>query len=640
MQEAHASCSGVRDPDPDPDPPDFHTSHPLNSPLPLSRRPTIALELFNRFEQANSDNISDDVIMADVASDPPSIVSIVSSVPERSSSHPRDDNSERSDKKRSGEPLPANISSSKKVIVNINQSDSSALPSGPAAKPSLPNQPSADYATAFRYCGKDKPPYIVQIQSVQDSDSTSLHPLHISRIVSQASPRNILEIRKIGRNRIVAEMCTYDAANRLLENKSLSNHNLKALVPLHRILRTGVVRDVPQDYTLDMIKESIASPIKVLDIHRLNRRVRIENETKYLPSRTVCIKFSGQFLPQYVYLHNCRYAVSPYVPKARICFSCFRIGHVSKSCKSRPRCLFCGDGKHDSPDPCSRSQGPQVCINCSGAHLATSNLCPHLVRHKMTLSLASTRNIPYSEARKSVNLPGFNSSSFQSPIPDPRYDYINFPNTLSSNSNSNSPPFSFESPNRFSYLSNLSSNTTTSGSPPSSFSSAAKSRPNLINRNLTDVSNSKNSSQPRSSYTRVSHSHNAQPISTSSSSSPPNFQAHYNLLNTPNGRFPPQSGNGVAFASHPPFMDPPPYHALPFQQGPTTPAQSSLLNDIYIMMRHISSFLPSLLELSPTNGIFSSPSDQNGSHNLPSPPPSPLVATLSSPPSIFSLSNV
>jgi len=240
-----------------------------------------------------------------------------------------------------------------------------------------------------------------------------------------------------------------------------------------------------------MIRESIASPVKFLDIHRLNRRVRIENDIKYLPSRTICVKFSGQSLSQYIYLHNYRYTVSPYVPKARICFSCFRVGHVSKVCKSRPRCLLCEKAKHTSPELCSRAQAPQCCINCAGNHLATSHLCPHAIKHKMILSLASTQNIPYSEASKSINLPGIYSNFPQ--ISDPRFDYVNFPNTL--NLSAKSSPSSFDTSSRFLLLFNLGYSSISSGSPPlASFSSAAKRRlwKNLVNSNLTDCSSLRN----------------------------------------------------------------------------------------------------------------------------------------------------
>jgi len=217
-----------------------------------------------------------------------------------------------------------------------------------------------------------------------------------------------------------------------------------------------------------MLKNSISSPIKVLDIHRLNRRTKIDNKIKYLPSRTVCIKFSGQLLPQYVYLYSCRYSVSPYIPKARICFQCFRVGHVSKTCKGKPRCIHCGNDKHASTKPCPRAQSTYICINCSGDHLVTSHLCPDVIKHKMALSLASAKNIPFSEAKKSINSQSYNS--FSSQYADPRFDYRNFSNLPSPRSDP-SPPV-FESPNRFSLLQNL-VNSLSSSSSPDSFASAA-----------------------------------------------------------------------------------------------------------------------------------------------------------------------
>jgi len=95
MQEAAASCPGVRDVDPDPDPPDSRPYLPPDHSLPLPRRPSFALELFDRFERVNSDEFMDDVIMTD---NTPGSQSIVSSALEHSSSPPsipRDDPSEK-----------------------------------------------------------------------------------------------------------------------------------------------------------------------------------------------------------------------------------------------------------------------------------------------------------------------------------------------------------------------------------------------------------------------------------------------------------------------------------------------------------------------------------------------------------------
>jgi len=106
-------------------------------------------------------------------------------------------------------------------------------------------------------------------------------------------------IRKTGRNRIIAEMRTYEA-NKLVASNSLSLHNLKAYIPTHRSLRTGIIRDISQNFSIEQFKDFILSSLKVLEIHRLNRKIRTDGQIKYVPSRTICIKFTGQSLPQYV----------------------------------------------------------------------------------------------------------------------------------------------------------------------------------------------------------------------------------------------------------------------------------------------------------------------------------------------------
>jgi len=197
----------------------------------------------------------------------------------------------------------------------------------------------------------------------------------------------------------------------------------------------------------------------------------VENEVRYVPSRTLCLKFAGQSLPRYVYLSNCRYAVFPYVPKTRICFSCFRVGHLSKSCKSRPRCLYCGEAPHGSSEECIQKQSPPKCINCDGDHLATSHECSKVLTHKMALSLAATENVSFMDALRSVcsSLPSSPVS-----ITDPRMDFHNFP-SLPRSRTPRSPP-QFFSPNSFSPLLNLpsSGDISASSSRIKTFSAATK----------------------------------------------------------------------------------------------------------------------------------------------------------------------
>jgi len=311
----------------------------------------------------------------------------------------------------------------------------------------------SSFLSSLRYNNKDRPPFLVQVQSTLESSPP--HPLHISRILSQILPRDILEIRKLGLGKVIVQLNSYETANRLVNNKSLTASNLKAFIPSYRVLRTGVVRDIPQDVSLETLKESISSPIKILEIHRLNRRLKSGNDIQYVPSRTLCIKFSGQVLPRFIYFYNCRYPVSPFIPKTRICFSCFRIGHLSKSCKSRPRCLHCGEPQHTTAENCPSKHLPVKCINCGGDHLATSHDCPKVLHHKTALSLASTENIPLAEASRLVSSsPPYSSGSTSSVPPDPRFDFINFPYLPRQRPLSVSDP-DISLSNRFSPLSNL-----------------------------------------------------------------------------------------------------------------------------------------------------------------------------------------
>jgi len=445
---------------------------------------------------------------------------------------------------------PSDKSTAKRISV---RKSSDAIASSHDATPATvsPTASSSMYSTAltFKYNSSDRPPFILQVQPVEDSEIASLHPLHMSRILSQISPRDIVEIRKTGRSRIIAEMRNQEAANRLISNEQLTQHKLKAFIPTYRVLRTGIVRDVSQDFSLDRLRESMTSSIKILEIHRLNRRTKTEGEIKYLPSRTLCVKFAGQFLPHHVSICNCRYPVFPFIPKARICFSCFRVGHMSKNCKSQPRCIYCGNNKHPEEEDCSLKSSPPACINCKGAHLPTSHECVIVIRHKMALALASTENIPLAEARRRVNVSSPDPSFFPKDI---RYDYQNFPNLpRRQHSPSLSRPIrqSFTNPNRFSVLADLPPNY--EGLPRRTFSS------------ITAI--------PTRSHIRSAR----QPVSSRSTSgyAPRLEDPRHQYLVCPNGRGLSNAENGAALTTplNPSLASPPQPHqdssSIPLSQG-------------------------------------------------------------------------
>ncbi|KYN13609.1 hypothetical protein ALC57_14200 [Trachymyrmex cornetzi] len=240
-----------------------------------------------------------------------------------------------------------------------------------------------------------------------------MHPIVISSIVAKSGIPDIQEIKKIGRGKILIEAKSATAANRLVDNPAFTKPNLKAFIPAFRVLREGVIQDVPTELQLDYIRRNIKFPgIKILEIFRFNRRITINNKSEYVPSRIHRIKFAGQVLPRVVFLFKTRHEVRPFIPKSRICFKCYRAGHVAKVCKGSPRCLYCGNNVHNEEEPCKGAEVDVFCINCKGSHLSTSKECPVVSRQDNIIKLAAIENISIADARRIIGDQSGSSSRY------------------------------------------------------------------------------------------------------------------------------------------------------------------------------------------------------------------------------------
>ncbi|KYQ50121.1 hypothetical protein ALC60_10814 [Trachymyrmex zeteki] len=210
----------------------------------------------------------------------------------------------------------------------------------------------------------------------------------------------------------------------------------------------------------------------------------INGKATYVPSRTICIKFAGQSLPKEVVLFSALYKVDAYIPKARICYVGYRIGHIGRNCKStKPKCLFCGLTKEEDHS-CSIDQLHAKCINCEGEHLATSHTCPIIIKHKTILGLAAQDNIPLVEAKKIVasnsspSLPSHNTLRYFKNFPYlPNHTSYSAPKSYSFPHATPRPPSMtpLVSYNHFQYLDHDDSNDPFSPNPPISYAKLAAS---------------------------------------------------------------------------------------------------------------------------------------------------------------------
>ena len=96
----------------------------------------------------------------------------------------------------------------------------------------------------------------------------------------------------------------------------------------------------------------------------------------------------------------------------RQCFNCQSFGHSAKNCKSKPKCVICGESHSHKGCPKKEAKQPK-CANCSGPHVASYKGCPeykkqafrqHVVNHQKTYAAVV--------GQKSLTQPN-NSQTFQ-----------------------------------------------------------------------------------------------------------------------------------------------------------------------------------------------------------------------------------
>lgn len=70
-----------------------------------------------------------------------------------------------------------------------------------------------------------------------------MHPLAISRALSNFCFNDIYEVKKLGKTRILAELKTAEAVNKLVDTQPLAPKNLKIFIPAFKVMRVGIIRN-------------------------------------------------------------------------------------------------------------------------------------------------------------------------------------------------------------------------------------------------------------------------------------------------------------------------------------------------------------------------------------------------------------
>lgn len=247
----------------------------------------------------------------------------------------------------------------------------------------------------------DQGPFVVYMEYVTQNDKP-ISDIKIGKLMGHKRVKDIIETKRIGRNRVKLSFAKRESANMVLKDKSLVADNLKAFIPSHLIQRIGIIKFIDEELTNTEIQDNIiAKNIKVKEASRFIKTIRNPDDSskdKKIPTGTVKITFTGQLLPETIDLYGVKRKVSPYYFTVTQCFGCYRFGHTQKNCRAKKKCRVCGEtidgATHD------KCQNKVKCVNCNKDHSSTDKQCEERIRQDIIKRIMVDENISFFEANE------------------------------------------------------------------------------------------------------------------------------------------------------------------------------------------------------------------------------------------------
>ncbi|CAH0386615.1 unnamed protein product [Bemisia tabaci] len=220
-----------------------------------------------------------------------------------------------------------------------------------------------------------------------------IHPLQLSSILRRSEVQGVEHVTKVNRSTSQVSFKTRYDANCFLANHKLDRSKYTVFIPKYKVLKKGVLKDIPTEYTEDEISDMIETDFEVYEIKRMYRYNKSEHRKVPLP--LVTITFLSNTLPETVKLDYYIAHVDLYINRVTQCYNFFHYGHLQRFCKGKKRCEQCGKPAHES-DECPE-KSPK-CINCQGSHLPTDINSPTRKQSLKVNGIMAESNVSYKEA--------------------------------------------------------------------------------------------------------------------------------------------------------------------------------------------------------------------------------------------------
>lgn len=201
---------------------------------------------------------------------------------------------------------------------------------------------------------------------------------------------NATQIKYKSPYRVVITFEKKEEADNLVLNKTFMDSGYRCYLTNEVGVTYGVVKYLELDVKEADLMESLQCDQKILSVKRLNR---MSEEGEWVSSETVRFGFKGSTLPPYVFGYGCRFKVDPYTFPVTQCASCWKFGHLTRTCPTKKTsCPKCG-GRHTN---CETTD--YRCINCKGKHMALSKSCPVFLKEREIRSIMCHENCTYKHA--------------------------------------------------------------------------------------------------------------------------------------------------------------------------------------------------------------------------------------------------
>ncbi|XP_017472540.1 PREDICTED: uncharacterized protein LOC108363630 isoform X2 [Rhagoletis zephyria] len=137
-------------------------------------------------------------------------------------------------------------------------------------------------------------------------------------------------ILAIGKSLYKVFFDSIENANKSVSNCKIREMGFRVFIPRSFTEIYGVIRQVPFDFLENEIFDNIQSSVKVKSISRITRRDSV-NKDKFVPTLSIKIGFDGNEIPDSIKIFCVNFRVNNFLPRAKQCFNCGKLGHTKLS---------------------------------------------------------------------------------------------------------------------------------------------------------------------------------------------------------------------------------------------------------------------------------------------------------------------